>query len=70
MKDLPAAKISPSGSNAATGLPDKCMSPWQFGDLMSQSLKVLSNEPERNWSSVGAIDNVTTFFVCPGKYLK
>lgn len=59
----PAAKISPSGSYAATGLPDKCIRPWQLGDLKSQSLRVLSIEPERNVSSTGDKHSDTTFLV-------
>ena len=38
---------------------------WQFGDRKSQSRIVLSNEPERNVSSMGDIHNVTTLL----KYL-
>lgn len=66
----PAAKTNPSGSYAATGRPDKCIRPWQFGDLKSHSLRVLSKDPERKVSSTGDKQRDTTFFVCPGKYLE
>ena len=56
----PAAKMSPSGSNAATGRLDRCIRPWQLGDLRSHNRRVLSIDPERNMSSTGDIDSATT----------
>lgn len=57
---MPAAKISPSGSKPATGLPGRCIRPWQLGDRRSHRRMVLSMEPERKVSSMGDMHNVTT----------
>ena len=59
----PAAKMSPSGSKAATGLLDKCINPWQLGERRSHNRRVLSSEPERNMSSIGLMDKVTTLYL-------
>ena len=64
---IPAANIRPSGSNAATGRPARCINPWQLADLRSHNLMVLSREPLRNESSVGDIHKVTTRLLCPRK---
>ena len=64
---IPAANMSPSGSNAATGRPARCINPWQFADLRSHNRIVLSNEPLKNESSVGDIHKVTTRLLCPRK---
>ena len=65
---IPAANIKPSGSKAATGLPARCINPWQLADLRSHNRIVLSSEPLKNDSSVGDIHNVTTRLLCPRKY--
>ncbi len=64
---IPAAKMSPSGSKAATGRPWRCISPWQLLDLRSHSRMVLSMEPERKESSVGDMHSVTTRLLWPRK---
>jgi len=64
---IPAAKIRPSGSKAATGFAVAFRTPWQPWDLRSHSLIVLSSEPERKVSSVGDVLKVTTRFVWPLK---
>lgn len=64
---MPAAKTKPSGSKAATGLPITLIYPWQFGDLKSHNLRLLSNDPDTNMSSIGDTHNDTTFLVCPVK---
>lgn len=64
---MPAAKIRPSGSNAATGLPARCINPWQLADLRSHKRIVLSKEPLKNESSVGDIHRETTRLLCPRK---
>ena len=55
--------MSPSGSKAATGLLDKCINPWQLGERRSHNRRVLSSEPERNMSSIGLMDKVTTLYL-------
>merc|ERR1719323_2489929 len=57
---MPAAKMRPSGSKAATGRPARCMRPWQLADLRSHSRMVLSRLPLRKDSSVGDMQSVTT----------
>lgn len=57
---MPAAKMSPSGSNAATGRPPTCIMPWQLGERRSHSRRDLSIEPEMKVSSMGLMLNVTT----------
>lgn len=59
---MPAAKISPSGSNAATGRPPMCIIPWQFGDRRSHKRSVLSPDPDMKESSIGLMLRVTTLF--------
>ena len=57
---IPAAKIKPSGSKAATGLPASFIRPWQWLDRRSHRRMDLSMEPERKVSSAGFMARVTT----------
>ncbi|MPC14233.1 hypothetical protein E2C01_006992 [Portunus trituberculatus] len=57
---IPAAKMRPSGSNAATGRPPTCIIPWQLGDRRSHRRSDLSIEPEMKVSSMGLMLKVTT----------
>ena len=44
---MPAAKMRPSGSKAATGRPDSFIRPWQWLERRSHSLMDLSKEPDK-----------------------